>query len=117
MSITSCLWQISKAILLGEIIEALHMLMMLCIHSQSLLAFCYFGELVTGNIDDVNDMFWQCDWYYLPIKIQQLMPIILMNSEKTIYIGECAGLNASLDVFGKIIKAAVSYLTILRQFD
>lgn len=79
------------------------MLMMLGINLQWLFAFCFFGEKVTRSIEDVNGMFYQCDWYVLPIEIQQLMPVVIMNAKKPIYIGKVAGLYSSLEVFGKVI--------------
>lgn len=116
------------------------MLMMLGINVQWLFTFCYFGEHVTRRLEDVNGMFYQCDWFLFPIEVQKLMPVIIMNAKQPIYIGKIAGLYASLEVFGnvisksrpyccnrisfwlwfipfQIVKAALSYFTMLRQFD
>lgn len=45
------------------------------------LFFCEFGERVTSEFDELNDIMNQLDWYTFPIEVQQTLPIIIAAAQ------------------------------------
>lgn len=52
---------------------------------------CEIGQRLTDAICAVDHRFGQLKWYLLPIEIQQMLPIILMNAQKPVTMG-CFGI-------------------------
>lgn len=43
---------------------------------------CEIGQSVDNQFDNLNDDIWKCDWYLLPPKLQQMLIIIIGNSQE-----------------------------------
>lgn len=52
---------------------------------------CEIGQRLTDAIYAIVYEFEQLKWYLLPIKIQRILPIILMNAQKPMTMG-CFGI-------------------------
>lgn len=51
---------------------------------------CEIGQRFTNAYDEVDDAINQLDWYLLPMKVQRVLPVIMMKSQKEWSI-ECFG--------------------------
>lgn len=52
------------------------------------------GQRFSNSFEEIDDKINQMDWHLLPIKIQQVLPIIMMNTQ-TIMAIPCFGSLAS----------------------
>lgn len=64
--------------------------------------FCYFGDLLTDNFKKVNDMFYQWNWYFLPLDIKRLMPTILCAANYPDYLRGFGNISGTRERFKKV---------------
>lgn len=70
---------------------------------------CEVGQQFTNSFERVTDRLDRLNWYLFPIKVQQLLPTILINTQEPIVIG-CFGLmNGSRDQFKKVNEIACTF--------
>lgn len=43
--------------------------------------FCYFGESINSQFDELNDVIYQSDWYTHQLDIQRIIPTILIATQ------------------------------------
>ncbi|XP_031636515.1 odorant receptor coreceptor-like [Contarinia nasturtii] len=77
---------------------------------------CDLGENVTTYFSQIEDKIYSCDWYLFPMKIQKLLPIVLMSGEKPVIIQGFANLKCTRDAFKKVVQGGFSYFMTLQQF-
>lgn len=75
---------------------------------------CEIGQRVTNLFEEITDRFDQLNWYLFPLKVQRLLPTIMINMNEAIVIG-CFGLmqgnrNQLKNVNPKLNLIKTSYL-------
>ena len=104
---------------------------------------CELCERLTNRFVEINDLVDQFDWYLLPFEIQQLLPMIMANTQQPLDIVCFGSLLCNRDTFKKVkksdlfkqkkvikfwwliavidsfqvVKSAFSYFMVLRKFD
>lgn len=48
--------------------------------------YCEFGERVTSEFNELDDMIGQLNWYLCPLEIQRILPFVIKNTQKPIVI-------------------------------
>lgn len=66
--------------------------------------FCEFGEHVTQQFEKLNESFYQCDWYLLPIEMQRMFAVILIDTEKLAIIRGYANTACTRESFKMVIS-------------
>lgn len=66
---------------------------------------CEIGQRFTNLFDEITDRFDQLHWYSFPMKVQRLLPTIMINVQETIVIGCYGMMNGSRDQFKKMISS------------
>lgn len=61
--------------------------------------FCEFGENVTSHFNELNDIIGQGEWYSLPINIQQMLPTIMVITQKQIILRGFGGIVLTREAF------------------
>ncbi|KAH0946882.1 hypothetical protein HN011_000962 [Eciton burchellii] len=77
--------------------------------------FCanYVGQNITDHNNHVFIVTYKIRWYAAPIHVQKLILFLLQRSSKEFYL-TCGGLYvASFECFAMLIKASVSYFTVI----
>lgn len=63
---------------------------------------CEIGQQLTNLFEDINDRFDRLNWYLFPLKVQQLLPVVMINIQEPI-VFQCFGMiNGSRDQFQKV---------------
>lgn len=105
--------------------------------------FCETAQQITEQYDEIESVFCQCNWYSYPIEVQQIIPTIMMATQKEIAIRGFGNLifnrasfyqvftckilcivysflisNLALFFFSfQIVKSGFSYFTIFRSLE
>lgn len=59
--------------------------------------------MVTQKFVEVNHGLFECDWYLFPIEIQRkYLPIILMNTQKTVKLRGFGNIDITRETFKKV---------------
>lgn len=53
---------------------------------------CEIGEHIHCEFNEINNLIVQSEWYSLPFQVKRILPTILYNSQKSVYL-ECFGSN------------------------
>lgn len=56
---------------------------------------CEVGQRFSNLFEDVNDQLDRLNWYLFPMKIQQMLPTILINAQEEVVIGYFGIINAT----------------------
>lgn len=51
-----------------------------------LVVLCFWSDEVTFKFGLINGKICECSWYKFPMKTQRLLPVLLMNVQKPVYI-------------------------------
>lgn len=62
-----------------------------CIVLSLLFFTCEIGQQITDKFEEISYEFNQLDWYLFPIKVQQMLPTIMINAQEPFIIG-CYGI-------------------------
>ena len=63
---------------------------------------CELCQRLSNGFDEINDIVNQMKWYQYPNEIQTMLPTILMNVQRPVYV-ECFGnISCCLSVFLKV---------------
>lgn len=65
--------------------------------------FCYFGEQFTNAFSQLNEAIYKCDWFLLPLKMQKMFPLIIMNTRRPVYLEGFGNVRCTLETFKKVI--------------
>lgn len=63
---------------------------------------CELGQWVTNRYDQLGDELIACDWHLLPIEIQRLYLIFLLNTQQPVHIECYGGIQCSRDTLKKV---------------
>lgn len=69
-----------------------------------ILMFCELGEMVCNQFEMFNDSLEQCNWYSLPIEMQQMMIIFMANAQQPTWISGFGNILCTRDTFKKVIS-------------
>lgn len=68
---------------------------------------CELGERTSGTFVEICDEIDNFDWYAFPMKIQKILPLILINAQEPVAI-ECFGsIACARDVFKRVSKTQI----------
>lgn len=91
------------------------------------------GERLTGRFFKIDNEIFNGVWYLFPINIQKMIPILINNTQQSIYLRGFGNISSSRQTFKEVIHlhlqfsnntsinlqicgSAYSYFTILQQF-
>lgn len=57
------------------------------------LILCELGQQMTNVFDGIGDVMYQFNWYMFPMKVQRMLPLLLIISQQPVRL-ECFGSNA-----------------------
>ena len=63
---------------------------------------CQFGEMVNSSFADLNDEFYQLDWYSFPSEFQRMLPTLLMNAQQEVVIKGFLNVLCTRETFKKV---------------
>lgn len=67
-----------------------------------LLASCELSGRLSNEFDDMNDLVEDIDWYLLPIKIQKIWPMIMMNAQQPVGFKSFGSYVCNRDTYKKV---------------
>lgn len=68
--------------------------------------FCEFGESLTSQCNELNDVICQSEWYLLPVDLQRMLPTIMLTTQKPNILQGFGGVSLTREAF-----KAVRYYT------
>lgn len=73
--------------------------------------YCEFSERVCTRFEAVDDKISEIEWYVLPVEIQKMAPIIMMSTQKPVFLRGFANAVLSRETFKKVTdgKMPVEY--------
>lgn len=63
--------------------------------------------MVTNRFDLFDNELYQCDWYELPLEVQQLLVILMANTQKPATIRGYGNVVCSRKTFQKVIDSKI----------
>lgn len=81
--------------------------------------YCDFGERVTSEFNQITEAVYQFDWYTFPMKIQQMMPNIIIATQEPVVVRGFANTMCTRESFKmvSINEFAASILFSMTQFE
>lgn len=64
--------------------------------------FCDFGQQVTNQFSEIDDMIYFCDWYTFPEEVQRILPIVMATAEQSVFLEGFANLMCTREAFKKV---------------
>ncbi|KAL6426544.1 hypothetical protein ACFW04_009159 [Cataglyphis niger] len=80
----------------------------------NIFIFCYIGEILSEQCDQVGETAYMTNWYLLPGNSALGFVLIILRSSIVVKITAGKMIELSLSTFGNVIKSALAYLNILR---
>ncbi|XP_071558252.1 odorant receptor 10-like [Temnothorax nylanderi] len=80
----------------------------------NIFIFCYIGEILSDQGEQIGKSAYMTNWYLLPGKTAQGLILIILRSNAGIKITAGKIVQLSFSTFGDVIKSALAYLNILR---
>lgn len=74
---------------------------LVCIFTQTLF-YCYLAETVTSKLLSIGDIFYESDWYRLPVRQQQLVMLPIQRSQEEFRLSGLGLIDCSLWVFASV---------------
>lgn len=66
---------------------------------QTLFVFYYIGHILTMQMVNLSDTIYTSEWYRYPLKVQQLLRLMIVRSQKRFYISGYGVLACTLENF------------------
>lgn len=68
-----------------------------------LFIYCYFGDQVTSQFNNIVDSFYSIDWYLLPLNIQKDLPLVIFAADSKVHIKGFGTTSCTRETFKKVI--------------
>lgn len=85
------------------IANALRFAISLVILTIYLSVLCFFGDEVNTQYENIQNEIYDCDWLEYPLKVQKLIPTILIVAEKPVYIQGFMNVRCTRESIRKVI--------------
>lgn len=69
---------------------------------SGLYLFCNFGNDVTTRFSSLNVTIFHSPWYSMPADVQQYLRLMIVNTQKPIYMKGFANIDCTRDIFKKV---------------
>lgn len=69
---------------------------------MSVFLFCELGEQVAKQFKIFEDELCECNWYSFPIEMQQMFPIVIMNTQQPVNIRGYGNTLCTREAFRKV---------------
>lgn len=99
--------------------------------------YCEYGERICSRFDEINDVIHQTDWYLLPVKMQKMIPTILIAAQRPVLLMGFGNVACTREnykkvkfisvpniklvfmaiLFFQIVNGGFSYFMIFREFQ
>lgn len=66
--------------------------------------FCFFGDEVTNRFIEISDSIYDLNWYMLPIRERRLMSVMMLVTQKPVYLEGIANIQCTRENFKKVLK-------------
>lgn len=67
-----------------------------------ILLSCELAEQIRIEFDDINEILNQSDWYLFSMEILKLLPTIMVNTQRSVYLKCFGGIPCSRETFKKV---------------
>ncbi|KAJ0173303.1 hypothetical protein K1T71_011479 [Dendrolimus kikuchii] len=74
---------------------------------------CWYGQQLADSTERLSHAIYNSGWYKAPKKIKRSLLIMLLRSQKTVYVTTCGFSNITMASYSNIIKTSWSYFTLL----
>ncbi|XP_025995226.2 odorant receptor 22c isoform X2 [Solenopsis invicta] len=78
---------------------------------------CMISQKLTDHSSGVHDVIYSCDWYRMSLRSRRLVMLTLMRSNKPYQIKAAKMFVMSMETFSSILKASLSYFTVLTSMQ
>lgn len=63
---------------------------------------CEFGQQLTSQFQAFDDAFCRCKWYSFPIELQQLLVIVMSNTQQLAYMQSYGNIQCTRESFKEV---------------
>lgn len=64
--------------------------------------FCELGDRITNETNEAYNEILRCEWYLAPIKVQKILPITLIGTQKPIYLSGFGNIVCTREAFKNV---------------
>lgn len=64
--------------------------------------FCNFGQYVTNEFSEIDNLIYFCDWYTFPKEIQRILPTVIATAQQPVILEGFANLTCTREAFKKV---------------
>lgn len=68
--------------------------------------FCFFGQRLSSNFDDLNDSFYDCEWYRFAVKSRKFLHAILLATQYPVRIRGFGRYSCTHDTYKRVHVAS-----------
>ncbi|XP_055305834.1 uncharacterized protein LOC129570304 [Sitodiplosis mosellana] len=111
------LFGINTAIALHNTADAVRAIVFIPLVTVYVTFPCHFGHLVTMSAETIDESINQCCWEEFPVRVQKMQAIMMIMSQRPVYIQGVMNTKCSRESFQKIVKLAFSYFSMMRSID
>ncbi|XP_072760026.1 uncharacterized protein [Anoplolepis gracilipes] len=114
-SILLCImgFQFILALKMNDAVMLSKSLMILCTFLTQLTVYSFVGDYLTSQMEEIGLSVYQNTWYNFPIKLTRNLIFIIMRTETPVEL-YAANFVINLSTYMSILKASISYLSLLR---
>lgn len=69
--------------------------------------YCHLSDQATTHLLNVEDIFYDCVWYMLPVKQQKLFILPMQRAQRQFYFSGLGMVDCSLETFAKVFSLLV----------
>lgn len=78
---------------------------------------CELGQWITSQYDMFGDELCACNWYALPMVMQRMYLMFLLNTQQPMYIQCYGGITCSREIFKKVITIDGYHIYCMKLFE
>lgn len=80
------------------------------------LIYCYFGNRITSKSVLISHTAYAMEWYHLRPKIQMMVKLIILRSQREIYFTGCSIIVCSLEMYKKVDFSIIKVIGNFNRF-
>lgn len=83
----------------GDVLEVFITMDYVIVSFSFLFASCDFGQRLNQAFEECGEMVDQFSWYLFPVKVQRMLPIIMIYTQKPVFIACFGSISADRETF------------------
>lgn len=71
---------------------------------------CEYGQRLTNAFNEFDEAIYRCKWYSLPLEAQQMLALLMTNTQQLAYMKSYGNVQCTRDTF-KNVRTSILFFT------